>query len=120
MISRSSRTRSFWDRFWAKVDPASMADLFACWIWIGATVWSRGKLAKYGKIWRDRRHVLAHRAVCELYHGPPPTADHEAGHICPAGENSLCVNPAHVEWQSPEENYQRQKENRKRIETSRR
>lgn len=108
----------FWDRFWAKVDPAAMADLFACWEWMGATVWSRGKLARYGKIkrggeGRNGRTVLAHRAVCELYHGPPPTPEHEAGHICLGGENSLCVNPAHVEWQSPEENYRRQQNNRR-------
>lgn len=105
---------AFWDRFWAKVDATQMTvgGLHACWEWTGATVWSRGKRKRYGKIWRDRKHVLAHRAVCELYHGPPPTPAHEAGHVCPEGENSLCVNPAHLEWQTMDENYRRQQNNR--------
>lgn len=54
--------------------------------------------SKYGR--------RAHRVVCGLKHGDPPTPEHEAAHIC---GNSLCLNPNHIRWATRSENEQDKK-----------
>lgn len=41
--------------------------------------------------------TLAHRAVCMIAHGPPPSDDHESAHSCGKGHEG-CVNPNHLRW----------------------
>lgn len=43
----------------------------------------------------------AHRVVCVLAHGEPPTAEHEAAHSCNVRS---CVNPRHIRWATRSEN----------------
>lgn len=43
----------------------------------------------------------AHRWMCILAHGEPPTPRHEAAHRC---GRPVCVNPRHVRWATPAEN----------------
>lgn len=57
----------------------------------------------YGYTSFKRKHVRAHVAVCEGYHGPKPTQKHEASHEC---GNSLCCNPRHLSWKTHKENIQ--------------
>jgi hypothetical protein len=45
----------------------------------------------------------AHRAMCKIAHGPPPTAKHEAAHSCGKGHLG-CVNPGHLSWKTSAEN----------------
>ena len=45
----------------------------------------------------------AARVVCELTHGDPPTAQHQAAHSCGKGHLG-CVNPRHLRWATPQEN----------------
>ena len=45
----------------------------------------------------------AHRIVCWLIHGDPPTPDHEAAHSCGMGHEG-CINPIHLSWATPAEN----------------
>ena len=45
----------------------------------------------------------AHRAMCILAHGKPPSARHQAAHTCGKGHEG-CVNPAHLYWATPLEN----------------
>lgn len=96
--------RSLRERLWAKVE-IPWWNLDACWEWKGAL-----SLKRYGErrpVIRDGSRVRnVARVVCEWVHGPPPYKYH-AGHTCPGGENRLCVNPRHLEWQSPEENQRR-------------
>ena len=47
--------------------------------------------------WRKR----AHRVMCELVNGPAPSGTHHCAHSC---GNSLCVNPKHLRWATPQEN----------------
>lgn len=87
-------------RLWAKVRIPNNLD--ACWPWEGAT-----SLKRYGErrpaFWDGGRSVNPARVICEMLFGPAPYKYH-AGHTCPTGENKLCVNPRHLEWQSPFQN----------------
>jgi hypothetical protein len=51
----------------------------------------------YGQVQFEGRHVLAHRLICEIAHGAPPSPDYEATHDC---GNPICVNPKHLSWKT--------------------
>lgn len=94
-----------WDRLWAKVDFPD--DLDQCWPWTGSmSKKRRGRrpIIRLGAA--SDGHVLVTRQVCTWYQGLPPTPAHEAGHTCPGGERSDCVNPQHLQWMTREENEQ--------------
>ena len=57
----------------------------------------------YGMIYQDGITTGAHRVICRLAHGQPPTATHQAAHSC---NNPSCVNPSHLRWATPSENQQ--------------
>lgn len=50
-----------------------------------------------------RKHAYAHRVMCEMAHGAPPTRRHEAAHSCGKGHEG-CVNPKHLRWATVKEN----------------
>jgi hypothetical protein len=52
-----------------------------------------------GKVYR------AHRYMCELAHGLPPSSDLEAAHSCGNGHLG-CVNPNHLSWKTRSGNQQ--------------
>lgn len=45
----------------------------------------------------------AHRYICFLVNGPPPSDIHEAAHNCGKGHEG-CVHPKHLRWATPVEN----------------
>lgn len=55
----------------------------------------------YGKARCAGKGRGAHRIVCEIVHGAPPSPLHEAAHSC---GNSSCVNPRHIRWATSSEN----------------
>lgn len=57
----------------------------------------------YGRAWAGGKLVAAHRYICELAHGAPPTPDHESAHSCGNGSKG-CVAPGHLEWKTHAEN----------------
>lgn len=58
------------------------------------------KQARYVNIRHDGRSISAHRAVCEMAHGPAG-AGNVARHSC---DNVKCCNPRHLQWGSQSEN----------------
>lgn len=49
------------------------------------------------------RRTGAHRVMCILAHGEPPTSAHEAAHSCGRG-SAGCLNPRHLRWATKKEN----------------
>lgn len=56
-----------------------------------------------GTVWFNGRQELAHRAMCRLAHGEPPSDKHVAAHSCGKGHQG-CVNPNHLRWATQAEN----------------
>lgn len=52
----------------------------------------------------DGQGWLPTRLICKFTHGDPPSPRHEAAHSC-GGGHEACVNPAHLRWATPEENW---------------
>lgn len=57
----------------------------------------------YGVFKSERVRWKAHRFICTLAFGPPPTPRHEAAHSCGKGAAG-CVSPRHLRWATPAEN----------------
>jgi hypothetical protein len=56
-----------------------------------------------GQVTIDGQTRQAHRVMCKLAHGEPPTPDHEAAHTCGKGHEG-CVNPRHLAWKTHTDN----------------
>lgn len=72
-----------------------------CVLWIGGTTSGQGNTTRYGAFWDDGRRIPAHRWAAVNIHGIDLGTD-EAGHCCPHGPNSLCVQ--HLTGQTKAEN----------------
>lgn len=72
-----------------------------CVLWRGGTSAGRGNTTRYGVFWDGERRVFVHRWAAVNIHGIELGSD-EAGHCCPHGPNSLCVQ--HLEGQTKAEN----------------
>lgn len=55
----------------------------------------------YPRFRKDRRNVRAHREVCRIAHGAPPTSAHVTRHAC---NTPRCINPRHLKWGTRQEN----------------
>jgi len=59
---------------------------------------------KYGCMRFRGSTRLAHRVICELAHGSPPSPSSQAAHSCGKGHEG-CVNPKHLRWDSRAGNF---------------
>lgn len=58
----------------------------------------------YGRVMFDGKTSKAHRIMCLLAHGKPPSKKHVAAHSCGKG-HLACVNPRHLRWATRVENH---------------
>lgn len=66
-------------------------------------LWPFTRLPKgYGMLGHNGLHWRAHRLMCQMTHGHPPTSKHVAAHSC---NNPSCVNPNHLSWKTSTENH---------------
>lgn len=73
-----------------------------CLIWPFARNWNG--YGHFGTTKGGRPKMFkAHREMCRLAHGEPPTPKHVAAHSCNNGHGG-CVNPRHLLWKTPGEN----------------
>lgn len=72
----------------------------------GCLIWPffRDPIVGRGRMGHEGKQGWAHRFMCELVNGPPPTPKHHAAHNCGKGHLG-CVHPKHLEWKIPVENY---------------
>lgn len=61
-----------------------------------------GRVGRGGLSYRGKSY-WAHRLMCEMVHGAPPTPKHQAAHNCGKGHYG-CVNPRHLEWKTNSQN----------------
>jgi len=57
----------------------------------------------YGVLGFEGENYKAHRMMCILAHGEPPSPLHQAAHSCGNGHLG-CVNPLHLSWKTPTQN----------------
>ena len=57
----------------------------------------------YGQLGHEGENYYAHRMMCTLVKGEPPTPEHEAAHSCGRGKFG-CVDPRHLDWKTISEN----------------
>lgn len=57
----------------------------------------------YGQTYFCGEVMGAHRVMCILAHGSPPSPSHQAAHSCGRGSGG-CVNPEHLRWATAKEN----------------
>jgi hypothetical protein len=57
----------------------------------------------YGTLGHNGARYKAHRLMCRLAHGEPPSPQHNAAHLCGKGHEG-CVNPNHLAWKTQAEN----------------
>lgn len=62
-------------------------------------IWPFSSARGYGHFAVNRKLVYAHRYMCELVNGPPPTPKHQASHSCGNGHKG-CVSPKHLSWKT--------------------
>lgn len=63
-------------------------------------IWPFARLHNgYGRLGHERAEHRAHRLMCEMVKGPPPTPAHDAAHSCGKGGDG-CVNPKHLSWKT--------------------
>lgn len=56
-----------------------------------------------GVVGHNGRMYKAHRLMCILAHGEPPSPTHQSAHSC-GNRSDGCVHPKHVSWKTPSEN----------------
>ena len=61
--------------------------------------------AGYGKLFRSGKSDLVSRIVCEIVHGPAPTEESVARHLCGKGHEACC-SPGHLVWGTVAQNSQ--------------
>jgi hypothetical protein len=69
----------------------------------GCLIWPFSGPRGYGHFKCNGKRSYAHRYMCTLIHGDPPSDKHQASHSCGRGHEG-CVHPLHLSWKTQSEN----------------
>jgi hypothetical protein len=73
----------------------------------GCLIWPFARINGYGffgqKVNGKQTIFYAHRVMCQMVKGPPPSPTHEAAHDCGNGVGG-CVHPLHITWKTKSQN----------------
>ena len=72
----------------------------ACLLWPYAT---NGRGYPRATMFKPKRNVYAHREVCRMAHGEPPTSRHQAAHAVTCTSRA-CIAGNHLRWATQAEN----------------
>lgn len=91
-------------RWFGQLSPAEFVRMAAAYEGTNCLHWPFARNgAGYGHYMVARQDLYAHREVCTIRHGPPPTPSHEARHKCGRGHEG-CVAGSHLVWGTVIEN----------------
>jgi hypothetical protein len=65
-------------------------------------IWPFSSTRGYGHFKCNGVRSYAHRYMCTLVHGEPPSDEHQASHSCGKGHQK-CVSPRHLSWKTQSE-----------------
>lgn len=66
-----------------------------CLIW----PFSRNPSGYACQVFMDGQKTYAHRHMCRLAHGEPPSPDYDTAHSCGRGHDG-CIHPGHLSWKT--------------------
>lgn len=92
------------ERFTEKVELRNGPLETQCWVWCGCKSRGQGNKQWYGTFWIEKRGVRAHKFSFVVIGKRVWVPGHHLDHLC---ENSLCVNPKHLEMTTRETNQDR-------------
>lgn len=78
-----------------------------CWYWMGGRSKGKGNRKTYGSFSLNGRTIRAHRFASEVFNGDECPSGYHRDHTCCF---SMCVNPAHIEIVTHEDNEIRKKQ----------
>lgn len=83
-------------RDWLLAHASYAGDDCLIWPFFRDPYYGRGRIGSFDG---NQSVQWAHRVMCEIVHGPPPTPPHQAAHECGKGHEG-CVNPRHLSWKT--------------------
>lgn len=102
-----ARLRRAGERFQSQgfVKPAKphefLVDLFRSEWPVECVTWPFSSTGGYGHFRFKNKNYRSAVVVCEAVHGAKPSPKMHAAHDC---GNSICCNPAHIQWKTPKDN----------------
>jgi hypothetical protein len=98
-----------YQRWWkwsapARIDPKEWLKDHSNYTGLECLIWPLCRnAAGYAQVIWNGKQTNAHRVMCEMAHGSPPSPKHQAAHSCGNGKIG-CVHPEHLRWATPKEN----------------
>ncbi|MCW5692552.1 MAG: hypothetical protein KIT48_09315 [Pseudolabrys sp.] len=95
-MTAAVKAQKYEAREWLLAHVSYTGDDCLIWPFSRDPYYGRGRI---GAMNGSKKMFWAHRMMCELVNGPPPSPAHQAAHECGKGHEG-CVNPRHLSWKT--------------------